>query len=229
MVFTRIENQKAYMLIVDQIEQLINAGELKVGERLPSERTMSKQFGVGRSTIREAITALDIMGLLEVRSGVGTFVRSDQKIKSNELDNTFSPTDLFEARLYIEPEIARLAAIKAEEDDLKALESNLNRMETLEEDDLYTFEEEDKVFHMLIARASHNEVYYSVSESLNRARIGPLWTRMKLKSCQTKSHIAHCNDEHRNVFQAIVEKDGAKAKTMQKQHIENVKKQFFRE
>jgi len=157
------KNRKLYMLVVDQIQNLIENQQLKPGDKLPSERDLSVELGLSRSTIREAMTALEIMGLIEVRSGLGTFVaeciQDDTEDMSDITENdSISPSDIFEARIILEPQLAKLASQRATSEDLDNLRLVVEEAERLEDNEIEKFELLDEKFHFIIANASYNDV-----------------------------------------------------------------------
>ena len=111
-VFERLQTQKNYMQIARQIRNMIREGKLNVGDRLPAERDLVQQFGASRASIREALSALEMLGLIECRGGQGNFIKADGKDGTidGELLKTLlqdhDPYEIFEARLEIEPRSA---------------------------------------------------------------------------------------------------------------------------
>src|SRR5215207_1060437 len=103
-----IEPQR-YERIADRLVADIRAGRLAPGERLPSERDLARQLEVGRASVREAIAALQVAGMIETRPGAGSFVAAGAAERSRETHDS-SPSDLLEARALLEPTVARLAA-----------------------------------------------------------------------------------------------------------------------
>ncbi len=161
MRFEKIVNTTTPQKVIEQILGAIESGELVTGEKLPSERNLSKYLGISRSTIREAITTLAALGILEVRQGSGTFVRTQSfnstiyKKAIELLSMDYSPFDALESRLLIEPGVARLAAERIELHELEEIERLMIKMEknpSLKP----LLGPDDKDFHMLIAQASRN-------------------------------------------------------------------------
>ena len=156
--------------IVDQIIDLLTRGILKPGDRLPSERELCKRFGVGRTSLREALRSLTVMGILEGRVGEGTFVNSshsrhlEKSLQWGMLLDGKKVQDLVETRMMLESETARLAAARATGDDLKSIETTVVGMaNTLSEPDAYLAH--DLEFHLLVARACKNSILHSLLET----------------------------------------------------------------
>ncbi|MFZ5945436.1 MAG: FadR/GntR family transcriptional regulator [Bacillota bacterium] len=232
-MFKPVKNEKMYIKIADQIKSLINEGVLKVGDRLPSERELSAQFNVSRSTVRESLTSLEILGLIEVRTGLGTFVckpnQLDNNIIGEELESNISPTELFEARLIIEPKLSQLAAQRATIEDVEEMAKVIEQAKHLEQNEIDKFEELDRKFHLLIAKAANNEVLYRFEENINSERLGKLWGNMKVKSLQKEGRMGRYKVEHQEIFDSIRERNPALAEKLTRKHLLDIKKNIFGE
>lgn len=154
-------------LLVEQIEELIYqyilAKPISVGEKLPNEFRLGEQFGVGRSTVREAVKLLVSKGVLEIRRGAGTYVISTATTQEDPLglkdveDKLSLALDLADLRMILEPSIAEMAALRARKEDIRKLRE-VNR---LIEDKIAAGEpyiQEDVLFHTYVAECSHNQV-----------------------------------------------------------------------
>ena len=140
--------------VLTAMESMIRSGKWKVGDRIPAEAELARAFSVSHNTIREALQSLIHMGMLEARPGDGTYVMaSDRFAVSNRLKESELP-QILEARLALEKEIARLAAVKRTEEDLKELESALKDCHARVRPGI----EDDMLFHAAVARATHNPV-----------------------------------------------------------------------
>jgi len=226
------KNKKLYMLIVEQIKELIENGKLKPGEKLPSERELSNQFGLSRSTVREALTALEILGLVEVHTGLGTFVSKETNQKDFidsylDIEEGISPTEIFEARRIIEPQLARLAAQRATMEDIEEIKRNIEEAEVLSNEQIEEFEKLDEEFHLLVAKASYNEVLYKFAESINNMRNSRLWGNMKLRSLQRGDRIPKYKTEHREIYEALSKRDLKAAEILTKKHLSDIRYHLF--
>lgn len=163
------ERTRLYQAVVSQVTERILADHLQPGDRLPSERDLSLQLGVSRTAVREAIRALEEKGLVEVRQGSGTFVRSpapDSVSASLALylhTNVARYLQLMDLRSILEPEIASRLAEKVEPDDLACLQARIARMHKLL-DSPQEYAAEDAAFHMDFYRAAHNEVLLMIMQ-----------------------------------------------------------------
>lgn len=160
--FSPIRTERIYQKIVDQIRAMLSTGQLNPGDRLPSEREVAEQLQVSRPAVREAFSALELMGLIEVRPGEGTFVKSGDVITpfafllSREGD-TDQAREMMEVRLALEAQAAALAARRATPEDLAKIAHFLQLMERdAKGDDLG--EGADWEFHMAVVAASHNSL-----------------------------------------------------------------------
>jgi GntR family transcriptional repressor for pyruvate dehydrogenase complex len=159
--------------VTRQMEHLIVEGHLKPGDRLPAERELAQQFGVSRTVVREAVRALVAKGLLEVRPGSGTVVSSPTKdavaqsmsllLRTAQLEIDYDK--VHEIRRILEVEIAALAAQRRTRQDLERMEEILRKASEIEED-RNCFAECDVAFHAALARATHNELFSVLLDSV---------------------------------------------------------------
>lgn len=163
-MYQPISTGRIYEKIVEQIEESVRAGNLKAGDRLPSERELGEQFGVSRTAIREAVKALTQKGLVEVYPGRGTFITngSSKAVRHSlgvmmQFDSEESTRNLVEIREILEPEIAAMAASNASRMDLKTMQQAVIEMEGAL-DDADTFVEADLEFHLALADATQNNL-----------------------------------------------------------------------
>lgn len=153
--------------IVEQVVDLISRDVLKPGDRLPSERELCKRLGVGRSSLREALRSLAVMGIIDGRVGDGTFVSNSNKrylektLQWGLLLDRKRVQDLIETRLMLESHTAFLAAQRVTPENIGAIEETLHGMEaSIAQPDKYL--EFDLQFHLTIARSTENSILYSL-------------------------------------------------------------------
>jgi GntR family transcriptional repressor for pyruvate dehydrogenase complex len=233
MEFKQIKNNKVYEQIIEQIRELIYEGELKKGDKLPSERQLKKDLGVSRASIREAFSALEMIGLIESRPGEGTFIRDsfDEDI-FNPLSlilllNDNVAEELLELRRVLEIDCVKLAAERATEAEIEELHSyieNLLSSSGYEEESIKA----DKMFHYTIARASGNKVLLFFMRSISEAMDFHIKnTRTKLVSKEeTMTDFAR---QHQQIFKALKEHDPELAAAEMKNHLDYVEKLINKE
>ena len=172
MEIIKVASSKIYEQIAAQIRQQMISGKLLPGDKLPSTRELSESFQVGRSTVREALSALKAMGLVEIHQGEGIYVRkinpSDLEMPSLDalLMSRTTILELLEARKSLEVSNAGLAAEKRTEEDLLAFEDILVRMKNSLGDEEQG-EKEDMLFHLTLARATHNSIMARLLETIS--------------------------------------------------------------
>jgi len=221
------------MHIVEQIQDLIKEGKLKPGDKLPSEHILAGKFGASRPSVREALTALEILGITESRGGKGNFIRDnlrsplyEQRFK--ELEEEESPFELLEARKAVETEIAGLAAEKATLEDIKEIEEGLDRMKNVLNDTPRVMEF-DREFHIAIAKAAHNSVLFQMMNYLADGLKESLWVNIKEKSWALPGHPQKYVEEHTKLLEAIKEGDKKAARRTMYNHLADVEKDLLEE
>lgn len=156
--------------VTKEIEQLIQQGYWKVGDKIPSEKVLMEQFDVSRNTLREAVRALTHVGLLETKQGSGTIVISESMfdlVLAKQIEQN-SIAQILEVRLAIEREAAFLAAERRTETELKEMQHLIYQCkQALENDDLNNFMEADLRFHQKVVQASQNNLFVDLYASLN--------------------------------------------------------------
>jgi len=162
---------------VERIQKLLEEGQLNPGARLPPERELAQLLSVSRSSLREALKALALMGVLESRVADGTYVRTsavsglaDSLQFSILLRSKTSFMELIEARMVLEPELVRLATPKITEDQLARLEYELEILSSLVQS-TENFNEHDTMFHLLIAEGADNQILYGFARVLQRMAV----------------------------------------------------------
>lgn len=216
-VFKEIKPQKISEGIVHQIKSLIKEGRLKPGEKLPPERALAELFGVGRSSLREAINILDTLGFVEIRKRKGIFVRSVSKpIMSDPLrqileEDKSTLFELYELRKDIELASTYMAAQRRTPSDLIAIKRCLQSMERDAQEGFFSAAD-DLGFHLAIAQASHNFLRVHVLKNIFDLS-GEYIDFVGQKLVEEKANISIILGHHMNLFEAIQtrEKEGARA------------------
>ena len=217
---------RLYQRIAEEIERLMDGGTFKAGERLPAERALASQLQVSRSSLREALSALELQGRVEIRVGSGVYVSARRRLaRPQPPSSSASPFEISRARRLIEGEAAALAARHATPAQIKALQKAFTRLAA----DLRArkaMSPADRQFHLCVAQASGNAALVKVIEQLWNERSGPLDTRMDelfVFPDDKRDKIG----EHRAVLDAIVGRDPAGAKRAMRGHLESVARQWM--
>lgn len=207
--------------VADMMLESILSRRLKVGDRLPSERELGEQFGVSRTVVREAVRALVAKGVIEVRSGSGLRVAAvDAAAVSESMSlflrgGTLDFENVHEVRRLLEVHIAGLAAERATEEDVARLAEVHERMER-EAGDVEAAARDDLEFHRLIARATHNELYLVLMDSIGVSLIDI--RRANLGSGSAPQTL----EQHARVLDRIAGHDVEGARAAMSEHLDLV-------
>lgn len=204
----KIETEKGHEIVSRVLLTKIRDGEWKPGDKLPSVVELSASFGVGRSTVREALSALKATGWLDIRHGGGTFVKKDLPSERNDTSDPFKEADsimeLLEVRKVLETGTATLAARNRTAVDLETLRLILVTMrDALEVDDTAAGEQADVAFHAAIAAASHNSLLSGLMDSLTDRLGRTIGQTRELWFYQETSTAARLLEEHHAIYNAI--------------------------
>ena len=218
---------RSYVGLAKQIYDLIAAGDVGPRARLPSERTLAERFGVSRTQVREAIIALEVQGVVEVRVGSGIYVAQapEARTVTFDLPRGPGPIETLRARAVIESEIAALAAAERKDADLDRIFAALRTMRE-NMDDKAANEAADREFHLAIARATGNEVLRLVVAAMwDNSRADPLWKKIE-EHFHTPALRAASQEDHQRVFSAIMARDAAGARAEMHAHLTRVIREF---
>ncbi len=225
--FRAVRKTRVSQDIIEQVRDLFTSGRLKPGDRLPSERELSEALSVSRSSVREAVRAMESLGLIEARAGEGTFVASlsgnrgsDPLVASLHQDWS-TQHKLFEVRRVIEPDLAALAARRATVDQIERLRAILNDQEA----DIArggTGMKQDTLFHYLLAEATGNEVLVRIMDSLM-----DLLLKTREESLQHDKRPARSLKQHRAMLRAIEARNPRAAERLMYQHIAEIEELVF--
>ncbi len=214
---TTFRPRQRYEQVADLLAADIRAGRLVPGERLPSERDLARRLDVGRASVREAIAALQVSGLIETRPGSGSFVATAPDEVREVHDS--SPSDLLEARALLEPQVARLAAQRAAHDE--EIERLLATMEDATGD---VWNDCDRRFHLRIAALTGNPVLTDLAARIAAVMDEPLWQRLRDDSIAVPGRMSLHLAEHRMIYEAIADGDAEAAELHALGHIRRVRK-----
>ena len=232
-MFNKVQTKKVYMKIVEQVRDLLKGGRLKPGDKLPPEQVLAEEFGTSRPSVREALSALEILGITESRGGKGNFIKDNLNFplyeqKFRELEEEESPFELLEARKVLETEIVGLAAKKATEEEIVTIQGSLNKMKGAVTN-IPEIMEFDREFHINIARAAHNNLLYSMMTYLSNLLTEKLRINLKEKSWSIPGHPQKYFEEHNEILNAIKNKDSKGARNRMYDHLAGVERDLLNE
>ncbi len=229
--FNSLQRKRLYEEVAAAIKKAIFEGDYDVGDKLPSEIELSKLFQVSRPVIREAIRYLELTSLVTVKQGAtgGAFVSGmnstilQENVKDLLTSGNMNTSQLTEIRNHIEPEITRLAAVRANEKDMRKLEESLLLTQgKAAEKDYMKNVQNNAEFHRLLGIASRN-LFYSVIENI----IMDLTVEFIIL-IKPVEEVLHDNDEHRMIYQAILDKDPDGAVRISQKHIAHIGEQMVK-
>jgi len=211
--------------IVENVIDLVRKRSLKVGDKLPSERQLCELTGVSRPVLREALKALQMMNIIDIRQGSGAFVKSlEPEDITEHLDIVFHLDsslyrDLYEARRVLESAIAGMAASKIDDDELEEIGNICTAAQTADED---AFLELDLKLHEMIMKASGNRVIPVFMQTINRL------SRLLRKQSNAKVNIRKQSiRDHEMIVDALRKRSPEDASRAMENHIANVEKAFL--
>jgi DNA-binding FadR family transcriptional regulator len=219
MPFQPIDSKRLYEHVADQIGDLVRRGEFAPGQRLPAERDLSRLLGVSRPVVREAMVALEIAGLVEVRTGSGAYVREPDN-GERAVNAGHSPTDILNARMIIEGEVAALAAANASERDIEAAAEAIAAMKA-DHDAGRPWSAADLAFHVAVAYATGNAVLAMIVERLWQEQYSPVFAILSERAHLTQNWPATLSG-HMAVLEAIRRRDPAAAGERMRAHLRQV-------
>ncbi len=214
--------------LVEQLTDLIAQGSLKPGDKLPTESSLMKQYGVSRTVVREAISRLQAAGLAETRHGVGTFILASSTgapliLDAAELNTLEDVIEILELRISLEVESAALAAERRTDAQLAELKTTLDALIALDprEDEGSRL---DFSFHSQIAKASGNRYFIDILNQFGNVIIPR--NRIKgtaLSESNQQAYLNRVNMEHEDIYLAIARQDPASARAAMRMHLTNSK------
>lgn len=202
-------------------------GVWKPGEKIPPERQLGQKLGVGRASLREALKALEIMGMIETRLGDGTYVCNRSEFLSRPLlwaitsSSETEVHELVEARKLIEVELAGLAAERATANDLKQIGHHLDQMDQAL-DDSESFLRSDIEFHLAIGQAAHNSILMNALHLIRN-----LLQKWISSTLQIEGVASRAEEHHKAIFMAIAKKNREAARAAMERHLEEMARFFL--
>jgi GntR family transcriptional repressor for pyruvate dehydrogenase complex len=211
---------------VEQLREMIHRGELRSGDRLPPERDLAKMLGVSRPTLRAGIRSLAAVGVLQSKQGAGTFVveaDASPALDGNPLRmmaslHGFTSAEMFEARLSIEMDVARLAAERATAEQLAAISEEVAEMfATLDEPEEFLVH--DMRFHQMIAAASGNRILTALMNM-----VAGILFEIRSKTVHRALDLKEAAEMHRQIYRCIRDRKPEAARQAMREHLLHTKK-----
>lgn len=220
------QEKKQYQEIGQDLRQKIQQGHYAVGSRLPPERNIAENYGVSRTIVREALLMLELEGTVDIRQGSGVYVvriPAEGEEQDEELLNEIGPFEVLQARQLVESNIAAFAATMATKSDIENLRRTLEQEQrAIVEND--TSGDNDKLFHLLIAGATQNQMLLETTKHIwQRRENSPLWQQLH-SHIATRGYRLKWLADHQNILAALRRRDVMGSYQAMWQHMENVKK-----
>jgi DNA-binding FadR family transcriptional regulator len=207
----------------DFITDGIRSGAYRANGKLPTERALSEQLGVPRSAVRDALAVLESGGTVTRIIGSGTYVRAPEEMRpvpAEPAPQAASPAEIMEARLLVEPQLAQLAAINADQADFALFDECIRQGDAA--DSFEAFEHWDAALHQAIAKSTHNRLVIELYAMITRARDLTAWGELKRRSLSAERR-EHYRREHHAIVAALQARDAAEAEKALLAHLERVR------
>lgn len=225
--------RRKYMQVVNQVLTSISAGRLSPGDRLPNERDLAVECGASRPTVRDALLALELFGVVEVRRGSGCYVTERAHHMQNPALGLLdaSPHDLLEARLQLEPAMARMCAGRLDLDHIRRLNalidaSDMTHIKAAADHKFGSYFQLSQTFHSELAIHCGNTVIAGMTKQLVDVASHPMWALLN-GSSETGNQPDVQADEHRRILEAIALGDADGAADAMEQHLRRIGGDLF--
>lgn len=226
-MFEKISETRKPIYVVEQVLKSLKTGDLKPGDRLPTESKLGELTGVGRTSVREALAALRLMGVVETKVGNGTYVRAipDLDAIKSEINETIKKSEevfqLQEARAAFECGIIRLAAERFDNKDIDAFEKTLDKMrQTAKASQYEDFVKHHKAFHLLIAKSTKNAVIEETVLSFLTIMEQEGWRDLERQYYLPGTHefLKESVEIHSAIFEALRQQEEVLATQLMQKH-----------
>ncbi|MFV9511414.1 MULTISPECIES: FadR/GntR family transcriptional regulator [Tepidibacillus] len=230
MIFEPIKKKRVYQIVIERIKSSVESGQLKPGDKLPSEREMAKLLQVSRSAVREALSVMEYYGMVEIKTGIGVFLVEGQihqllnKMNILLFDDGIQLVEVLEVRQGIESQAAYLAAKRATLEDLTKIKKALTKLEKAVIENKIAAKE-DYEFHRAVVQASKNQMLMQMIYLIADYFILGL-NKSRGESLKIPGRSQQILNEHKEIYDAIVAKDPNLASKKMWDHLEHVKSRF---
>lgn len=232
MEYKKIQSKKIYEQVASELIDMIRNGTLKPGDRLDSVQQLAENFSVGRSAIREALTSLRAMGLIELKQGEGTFVREFEPsyisypLSQAMLMNKEDIIHLLEVRKILETGVVTVAAAKRTEENIQKMEKALEEMKKATGNEELG-EKADLDFHLAIADASFNPLLIRLMNHVSDLMIEAMKETRRILLFSNHSTLETLYDQHANILEAIVQQNPEMAREKMLKHLEHIENELM--
>ncbi len=229
----QIEPVRLYRQIANLLSERIDQGLFPIGTLLPAERELAQQLGVSRTSVREALIALEVRGKVSVRVGHGVQVMrayplpDGSELATDEGDSDIGPIELMEARRHVELKTVELAAVSRTDANLKRMKKALEFQASAKSTRARQYREGDRNFHVEIARAGGNAAYALITATLWDYPSKPLFNKFE-ELLLGPERLKKTSFEHAQIYEAIADRDRAAARKAMKIHLDAVISAFSR-
>ncbi|WP_342514049.1 FadR/GntR family transcriptional regulator [Sporosarcina sp. FSL K6-1522] len=225
------QRKRTYEVIVEKIEAFFLNGELKPGDKLPPERELASQFNVSRTSVREALKTLEMNGIIEIRQGGGSFIKtSEVQVLSDELSTTVVQAEgnlvyeMLELRRALEVEAASLAAQRATSEDLEKIRQALEQL-AVSSKEVEAGIQADLHFHLQIVQATHNTLLINLVQTLTEHMEDTI-RATRGHRFMDPSRYEDTFNEHKDIYVAIASGNVSEAKRLMEEHISRIRKEL---
>lgn len=228
-MFTPIKSTTISQKVIEQIKDMLYEDKLKKGDKLPSERQMAESLAISRSSVREALKELEIMGLITSKPGEGNFIKENfddilfQPFSTMFLIKESNPYEILELRKIIEKGASSLAAERITDEELLSIKDLLNEARLCEQDDKLT--EYDINFHYKIAQSSKNFLLQSMLNTIS-SLIETFISDVRTNILVEKTHKEKIIIQHDKIFAALMDRDPKLAEIAMEEHLDYVNSQM---
>ena len=223
--FMPVSSTKLYIQIYNQLHDAILSGQYKVGDKLPSEKDLCAMFHVSRVPVREALCALELNGLIDSMQGAGYYIKEPTSY-ANDSISAVEPQEIIRARMVLEPDIAREAALHIDDTSRAELSGIITRLREEAASDVYSTAT-DKEFHLFLARTSGSTLYAMIMDMVFQAMAHKMWELILSRTVSTKKYRDLNYSEHIHIAQAVFDGRADDAHAFMKEHMEKLYERYW--
>lgn len=223
--FTPVTSNKLYIQIYNQLRDAIVSGSYAVGDKLPSEKDLCAIFSVSRVPVREALCALELNGLIDSMQGAGYYVKETTQSVTDNLDGV-EPQEIIRARMVLEPDIAREAALRIDDAGRAELDGLIARLREEADGDIYTTAT-DREFHLFLAKTSGSTLYAKIMDLIFRAMEHKMWELILSRTVSTQKYREQNYSEHIQIAKAVRDGRPDDAHAYMREHMEKLYERYW--